>query len=332
MRAAVITQFNQPWQLTTVPDPRPQGGQVVIRIRACGMCGTDVHVHHGYLPVTPPIVPGHEPVGEIAEVGPGVRNLKVGDRVGVHWVQRGCGRCRACFMGRPQYCATPESWMTLGGGDAEYMLAAQEGCTLLPEGMRWEDAAPVFCAGFTVFSGLRNAKPKPGERVAVLGVGGLGHLALQYSKALGLETMAITGSETKVREAREFGADHVVVSGSDVGKAVLEAGGADVILSTTNSAAQVGQALGGLRPEGRLVNMGVLDGPLTIPDTMGFILGQKHLLGSSQDERSDLVEALELVANGKVRPRLEVYKLEEANAVRDRLAAGKVRYRAVLMV
>jgi D-arabinose 1-dehydrogenase-like Zn-dependent alcohol dehydrogenase len=329
MRAALLTKTNAPWSLTILPDPKPAPGQVLIRIRASGMCGTDLHVHHGHFPVPLPIVCGHEPVGEIVELGAGVTGLSVGDRVGASWVQKGCGRCQHCQEGRPVYCAAQETWANLGGGNAELMVAWASGCTLLPEGLAYEEAAPVFCAGYTVMSGLRNADPRPGDRVAVLGLGGLGHLALQYSKALGLETFALTGSAGKRAEALKLGADGVVVGGDDFGKALRDAGGADVILGTTNSAAQATQAFQGLRPGGRFVNMGLLDGPLAA-DSVVMLMGQTRLIGSQQDERRDLVEALELHARGKAKGMLEVSPLEKVNEVRDRLEAGKVRYRAVL--
>jgi 2-desacetyl-2-hydroxyethyl bacteriochlorophyllide A dehydrogenase len=330
MRAAVITSFNQPWELQTMADPRPSAGQVLIRIRATGMCGTDLHVHHGHMGMTPPIVAGHEPVGEIVEVGAGVTDLRVGDRVGVHWNQKGCGRCRTCQAGNQYACPQAQSWMHIGGGNSELMLAWSSGCALLPEGISYEAAAPIFCAGYTVMSGLRNADPRPGDRVAILGVGGLGHLALQLSRAVGLETWAITGQADKTAELKAMGASEVLVSGADPGKAMTDAGGFDIILSTTNSAKQIASAFGGLRPGGKLVNMGVADGPIPI-NPMTLMMGQRQLRGSSQDERRDLVEALELVACGKVKPVLEVYPLEKVNEVRERLEAGNVRYRAVLL-
>jgi len=178
-------------------------------------------------------------------------------------------------------------------------------------------------------SGLRNGDPRPGERVAVLGVGGLGHLALQLAKAVGLETFALTGQADKSAELRALGADEVLVTGDDPGSVLRDAGGADVILSTTNSARQIAAAIKGLRPDGRLVNMGLPDGPVAI-DPMMLLMGQRQIRGSSQDERRDLFEALSFVATGKVKPRLETYPLADANAALDRLIAGKERYRAVL--
>jgi D-arabinose 1-dehydrogenase-like Zn-dependent alcohol dehydrogenase len=180
-----------------------------------------------------------------------------------------------------------------------------------------------------VMSGLRNASPRPGDRVAVVGIGGLGHLAVQYARALGLQVVAITGSADKKDEARRLGADEVIVATGNVGQALLDAGGADVILGTTNSAAQATQALRGLRPEGRMVNMGLLDGPIQA-DPMHFLSEQVRLIGSKQNHRRDLVEALDLAASGKVKPRIEVYPLDRINEARDRLEAGKVRYRAVI--
>jgi D-arabinose 1-dehydrogenase-like Zn-dependent alcohol dehydrogenase len=332
MRAAVITAFNQPWQLKELADPRPGPGQVVIRVRASGICGTDLHAHHGTLyGLQPPIVPGHEPAGEIVELGAGVLDLKVGDRVGVCWNQKGCGRCAACQSMMPWRCAKAQSWVHLGGGDSELMLAWASGCALIPDGLSFELAAPLFCAGYTVMSGLRNGDLEPGERVAVLGLGGLGHLALQFSKALGLETFAVTGQADKKAELTGFGADEVLVlgAGGDPGAVLRDAGGADVIVSTTNSAKQIAAAFGGLRTGGRFVNLGVPDGPLEI-DHRALMWGQRQMRGSSQDERADLHEALALAAAGKVKAKVELYPLSRVNEALGRLQDGKVRYRAVL--
>jgi D-arabinose 1-dehydrogenase-like Zn-dependent alcohol dehydrogenase len=329
MRALLITEFNKPWELKELPDPRPGPGQVLIRVHCSGMCGSDVHVHHGHFPLKPPIIAGHEPAGEIVELGAGVTDLKIGDRVGVSWNQKGCGRCDVCQGGRRGRCQNSQTWMHVGGGNSALMIAYASGCTLIPDGVSFEAAAPIFCAGYTVMSGLRNADPKPGERVAVLGVGGLGHLAIQFAKAVGLETVAITAQADKKSELLAFGADDVLLAGDDPGAALDAAGGADIILSTTNSARQVSAAFKGLRYGGRLINMGLPNGAIAV-DPLLSIQTQIQLRGSTQDERSDLVDALAFVAKKKVTPKIEAYPLSRANEARDRLEAGKVRYRAVL--
>ena len=330
MRASVISEFRRPWRMEELPDHRPGPGQVVIRVHASGMCGTDVHVHHGYLPVSTPLVAGHEPVGEVVELGPGVTSPRVGSRVGVSWTQKGCGQCGHCQAGRFVHCSGAQTWMDLGGGNAELMLAWADGCTELPDSLSYEVAAPLFCAGHTVMSGLHQAGLRTGDRIAVLGLGGLGHLAIQYAKAWGYETLALTSSDEKGADARRLGADEAVTVDFHAGRELEDAGGADVVLCTSNSAVQVSQVLTGLRPEGRLVNMGFLDGPVVV-DMMDVTFTQVRIVGAVQDERAHLREALELAAAGRVTPLIETYRLDEHNDVLQRLEAGMVRYRAVLV-
>jgi D-arabinose 1-dehydrogenase-like Zn-dependent alcohol dehydrogenase len=331
MKAALLTAINEPFVVRDIPSAEPGPGQVRIAVRASGVCGTDVHAWHGHLPLpfTYPVVCGHEPVGVVEKLGPGVTSLRIGDRVGVHWNQRGCGRCASCQRGEVAYCQQAASWVQLGGGHSELMIAEETGCALLPDQISWEDAAPIFCAGYTVMSGYRNADPRPGDRVAVLGIGGLGHLAIQYAAALGHEVIAVTGSEDKRALALEMGAHGVVVVKQHAGNELMAMGGADIVLSTGNSLKQAGEIVGGLRPEGRLVIMGVGGEPLSI-DPMSLLFRQASVKGSTQNRRSDLVEALALVADGKVKPRLEVYDLADINKVMNRVADGKVRFRAVL--
>ena len=332
MRAAVLTEYKKPWQLKSVDDPKPGPGQVLVRVEACGVCGTDVHVAHGLMPfVTTPCVPGHEPVGKIVELGAGVTDLKVGDRVGTAWVQKGCGRCHSCQSSRFWECAQGQTWAQLGGGHAELMVAFAQGCTLVPDGVSPEDAAPMFCAGYTAISSLRMARPQPGERVAIVGIGGLGHLAIQIAKALGHEVVAVTGTESKKAEARELGADEVVVAGDDAGAALLKVGGADVIVCTSNSAKHVNQAVGGLRPMGRLVTAGVLDGAISV-GAFQLMFPPRTILGGTQGERRDLVDLLALAAKKKVKPKLETFTLDQVNDALARVESGKIRYRAVLRI
>lgn len=331
MKAAVMTGIRRPFELREEPVRIPGPGQVRIRIHASGLCGTDMHIWHGeYRPVEAPAVLGHEPVGVIDAVGPDVTSLLEGDRVGVSWVQRGCGRCRPCAEQREVYCASAVTWAENGGGHADLMIAEAAGCTRLPDALSFVAAAPLFCAGYTVMSGYRNAGPRPGDRVAVLGLGGLGHLALQVARALGHETVAVTNSPDKVASLRAMGADEVLVVRQHAGRELRAIGGADVVLATSNNMQQTGEALSGLRDEGRLVTMAVSDEPIHVNPNLA--LGrQLALKGSQQNHRRDLVEILDLAAAGKVRPMVEVYGLAQVNEVFQRLESGRVRYRAVMV-
>ena len=210
------------------------------------------------------------------------------------------------------------------------MIAEASGCTRLPEDLAWEQAAPLMCAGFTVMSGYRNARPRGGDRIAVLGIGGLGHIAIQIAKSFGHEVVAVTSTEGKVREALDLGADEAIVGGDDAGAALAAAGGADVVPGTSSSMAKTSQILAGLRPEGRLVSMGIGDAPLAV-DPVLLLTNQISVVGSMQNDRRDLADVLELAAAGKVRARVEAYPLYLVNLAMNRLAEGKVRHRAVLV-
>jgi D-arabinose 1-dehydrogenase-like Zn-dependent alcohol dehydrogenase len=329
VQAVVMTGARQPFEVRDVERRVPGLGQVLIRIRASGVCGTDTHVWHGtYIDVPMPAVLGHEPVGVIEVLGPGVTGLAVGDRVGVGWVQRGCGKCIHCARAREVYCPDPITWEQNGGGFAQFMIAEASGCVRIPDGVDWLEAAPMFCAGFTVMSGYRNAKARPGDRVAIHGAGGLGHLALQIAKAMGHEVIAITNAADKAASLRDLGADEVLVIHQHPGRELRDMGGADVILATSNNMKQTGQVLSGLRDGGTLVTMAVGDDPFPVKPTLA-LTRQFTIKGSSQNERADLVEVLDLLAQGRIHPVLEVYRLDEVNTVFERLDRGAVRYRAV---
>jgi 2-desacetyl-2-hydroxyethyl bacteriochlorophyllide A dehydrogenase len=329
MKATLMTAVKQPLVTRDIPDPQPGPGQVRLRLQATGVCGTDVHVWHGELPVPLPIVPGHEPVGEIDMLGPGVRSVKVGDRVGVSWFQAGCGRCSYCQKKQIKFCGEPKTWITNGGGYADYMIAEAEGCTLLPDGLAWTTAAPLFCGGFSAMSAFRAARPQPGERVAVIGFGGLGHLAVQVAKAMGHPVIAITNSADKRGDAREMGADEVLVVKDHAGRELQEMGGADIVLSFSPSMKQNSQAVQGLRAAGRLVTTAVSAEPIQV-DPVEMLFKQTSIIGSAHNDSADLVDIVRLAADGKVKPRLEVYPIDEINSVLGRLVAGKVRHRAVV--
>lgn len=330
MRAMTMTGVREPLASREVPDPEPGPGQVRIRLYATGVCGTDVHVWHGELPVPLPLVLGHEPAGVVDVTGPGVRSLKVGDRVGVSWFQAGCGRCRYCQSKQAKFCAEPKTWITNGGGYAEYMIAEAEGCMLLPDGLPWEQAAPLFCGGFSAMSAYRASKPQPGDRIGIIGIGGLGHLALQVAKVMGHEVVAITNSPDKQGDAKAMGADEVLVIKDHVGQELAAMGGVDVVLSFSPFMKQNSQAVEGLRPGGRLVTTAVSSEPIQ-GDPVQMLFRQTSIIGSAHNDPADLVDVLRLAAMSKVRPQLEIYSLDEVNAVLARLAEGKVRHRAVLV-
>jgi len=326
MRAAVVPAAHAKWEVREVPTPQPGPNQVLIKIHASGMCYTDVHQTKGELPGPFPRTLGHEPAGEIVAAGAGVQTRKVGDRVGVPWIQTTCGRCEWCLRGKPMFCA--EQVGTGGlmpGGHAEYMLAYADATMLLPDGLSYEQAAPIFCAGYTVWSGLRWADPKPYERIAVVGIGGLGHLAVQYAKAAGFLTIAVSRSPDKDKAIRELGADEIVRDG----RGLADAGGADVILGTSNSNDAMADSILGLRPDGRFVLMGFEAKPLQISPG-DLIMRRIRVLGSQQNHPEYLHEALGFAAKGRVKVITETYPLKEIGRAYERVANGQVRFRAVI--
>jgi D-arabinose 1-dehydrogenase-like Zn-dependent alcohol dehydrogenase len=326
MRAAVVPSVHGKWEVKEVSTPNPGPNQVLIKIRASGICYTDVHQTRGELPGDFPRILGHEPVGEIVAVGPGVTTRRIGDRVGVPFLQSSCGRCEWCARGKPMFCAQQMGTSgQMSGGHAEFMLAYAAASVLLPEGLSYEQAAPIFCAGYTVWSGLRIAEPQPHERIAVVGIGGLGHLAVQYAKAAGFTTIAVSRSPDKDRSIRELGADEIVRDGQ--GLAAI--GGADVILGTSNSNDAMADSIQGLRPDGRFVLMGYEAKSFPVPPA-DAILKCLRIIGSQQNGTEFLYEALDYAAKGKVKVIVETYRLDEINKAYDRVAEGKVRFRAVM--
>ncbi|MBP2573738.1 alcohol dehydrogenase catalytic domain-containing protein [Agrobacterium tumefaciens] len=336
MKAVVMTGANKPWEVQEVPVPKAEPGLVLVKIHASGMCFTDVWATQGAGGDIYPQTPGHEVVGEIVEVGAGVHTRKVGDRVGTTWVQSSCGRCSYCRQNRPltgQTAMNCDSPRTTGfatqGGHAEYIAISAEGTVLLPDGLDYTDAAPMMCAGYTTWSGLRDAEPKPGDRIAVLGIGGLGHVAVQFSKALGYETIAITHSPDKHKLATDLGADIVVADG----KELLEAGGADILLVTTNDFDTAEKAMAGVRPDGRIVLCGLdFSKPFSIPsDGKPFHMMRQRVVGSTHGGQHYLAEILDLAAKGKVKPIVETFSLDQATDAYDRLSSGKMRFRGVFL-
>ncbi|MCI4061247.1 alcohol dehydrogenase catalytic domain-containing protein [Micromonospora sp. R77] len=336
MRAAVVPGVRQRWELREVPTPRPGPGEVLIRVRASGVCGNDVWLTDGTYPYPEmdPTILGHEPAGEVVEVGPGVTSRRVGDRVGATWVQGTCGTCAYCRLQLPltgqsaMNCAAPAmTGMTRQGGHAEFIAVPADSTVLLPPGLSYELAAPMLCAGYTAWSALRAADPQPHERVAVLGIGGLGHLAVQFSRACGFETVAVTGTPDKHDLVRKLGADLVVGDGDEL----RDSGGADVVVVTGTSFAAATRALSGLRVNGRMV-LATIDpaGSFTIDPSRQFFAQNHRILGATHNGLPYLVQALELAAQGAVTPMVELFDSEQVTEAVDRVAVGDVRFRAVV--
>lgn len=337
MLAAVVPSVNGKWEVKEVTTPRPGVNQVLIKMHASGICYTDVHATHGALGVKFPYTIGHEPAGEIVELGEGVTTRQVGDRVGVPWFQSTCGRCEWCQRGKSLFCPNHiATGINIAGGHAEYMVAYADATQLIPNGLSYDQAAPIFCAGYTVYSGLRLADPEPHERIAVVGIGALGHLGIQYSKAAGFETIAVTHSKDKEELAYKLGADSVVTNGDALLKekgqhdaSSSDGGGADVILATSNSYKATADAIKGLRPDGRVILMGVSPTEsLTVSPEILF--KRIRILGSTQNDREHLYEALDYVAKGKVKVMTEISPLEEISNAYDKVANGNVRFKAVV--
>lgn len=334
MQSVVVPGLSAEWELRDTEIPEVGPGQVLVKVHACGVCGTDVWITEGKLSfgVDFPMTLGHEGVGEVVAVGEGVTSRDIGDRVGIVTLQNGCGQCAWCRKAEPLDFVTAANCerpvligMNTGGAQSEYVVARADATVVLPDGLSYEHAAPLMCIGFTAWSGLRRARPQPGERVAVSGIGGLGHLALQYAKAAGFTTIAITHSPDKRELAHELGADLVVSNGAEL----RAAGGADVLLHTNSSNAAVSDAIQGVAPRGRVVLMGIAFDAFSVAN-MPLIMNSIQILGSAHNGNQYLVEALQLAADGKVTPRVEIYGKEQAAEAYRRTAEGKARFRTVI--
>ncbi|WP_025618730.1 alcohol dehydrogenase catalytic domain-containing protein [Salinispora cortesiana] len=336
MRAAVVAHPGARWELRDVPAPQPGPGEVLIRVRASGVCHNDIWLTNGVYPF-PRIVPmitGHEPAGEVVAVGTNVTNRAVGDRVGATWVQAGCGACDYCARKLPvtgqtaMHCAVPVlTGMTAQGGHAEFVAVRAESTVPIPDGVSYQQAAPMLCAGYTALSALHAAEPRPGDRVAVLGIGGLGHLAIQFARALGHEVVAITRSPDKHATARALGASVVVRDGGEL----RAAGGADVVLVTGMSYPAGAEAMKGLRVNGRLVLASIdPSGSFTIDPGQGFFAKGQRISAAGHDGLHRVTEALDLVAAGKVTPTVETFTSADVAEAVERVDRGQVRFRAVV--
>jgi propanol-preferring alcohol dehydrogenase len=334
MKAAVVTALGQPLQIREVPVPSVGPGQILIRVRASGVCHTDLHAAMGDWPVKPtaPFIPGHEGVGEVAAVGPGVTHLKEGDRVGAPWLHTACGRCPHCVGGWETLCESQQmTGYTVDGGYADYVQAEANYVGQLPQGLDWGPAAPVLCAGVTVYKGLKETEARPGDWVAISGIGGLGHMAVQYAKAMGLHVAAVDIAEDKLQLARDLGADVTInaVETDPAEELQKQLGGVHGALVTAVSNSAFSQAVGMLRRGGFMSLVGLPPGDFPLP-IFEIVLKRITVRGSIVGTRNDLREALAFAGEGKVASHFSWDKLENINAIFDQMKAGKIDGRVVL--
>lgn len=334
MKAAVVRAFGQPLSIEEAPVPRPGRGEIVVKIAASGVCHTDLHAAHGDWPVkpNPPFIPGHEGVGHVAAVGEGVNHVKEGDRVGVPWLYSACGHCEHCLGGWETLCESQQNTgYSVNGGFAEYTLADAGYVGHLPDNVGFVDIAPVLCAGVTVYKGLKVTDTRPGQWVVISGIGGLGHMAVQYARAMGLNVAAVDIDDTKLELAKRLGASVTVNAMHEDPAAALkrDIGGAHGVLVTAVSPKAFEQAQGMVRRGGTISLNGLPPGdfPLPIFDT---VLNGITIRGSIVGTRQDLQEALDFAGEGKVHATVSTDRLDNINEVFGRMLEGKIEGRVVL--
>ncbi|MET8586936.1 alcohol dehydrogenase [Streptomyces collinus] len=334
-RAAQVTAPNGTFELVEREVPQPGPGQVRIAVEACGICHSDALFVSGGLPgVSFPEVPGHEIAGRVEELGQGVhdRGWRVGDRVAVGWFGGSCGHCRACREGDFVVCPdlTVPGW-AYDGGFGEKVIAPVDALARIPEGLSASDAGPMACAGVTTFNGLRRSPARPGDLVAVLGLGGLGHLGVQYAVAMGFETVAIARGSEKADFAKQLGAHHYVdsTSGTPVAEALQSLGGAKVVLATAGNSEAIADTVDGLTHRGELVVIGADTDPLGITPVQLLLSGRVvrgHPSGTSQD----VEDTMAFSALHGIRPTIESVPLDRADEAYQKMLAGRARFRMVL--
>lgn len=336
MKAVVLNKpaplDQDPLRLEEVPDPRPGADEIVVQVRACGVCRSNLHMIEGDwlaagVPAMTPIIPGHEVVGAVVSMGDDVGHLRVGDRVGVQPVWSTCGICAYCMSGAEQLCQSKEiTGETVDGGYAEQMIAKAAHAYLLPDSVDDADAAPLFCPGITAYGAVAKARLSPAKSVAVFGVGGVGHVALEFAKLTGAETIAVTRGAQRLDLARELGADRTVdASDGDAGRVLHESGGVDATLVFAPSNDVVAQAIKSTKPGGVVViGVNAEIGPFPFAD-------EKTVVGSLLGSRQMMREVLRIADTGRVRAVTESYPLHQAAAALSRLKRGDVRGRLVLV-
>ena len=336
MKAAVVREFGAPLQIEEVEVKRPGRNQILVKVIASGVCHTDLHAVEGDWPVKPkmPLIPGHEGVGYVVAVGPDVNNVKEGDAVGVPWLYSACGCCDHCITGWETLCESQQNGgYSVDGGFAEYVIADARYVGHLPTNTNFLQMAPILCAGVTVYKGLKETEVKPGEWVAISGIGGLGHVAVQYAKAMGMHVAAIDIGDDKLDLAKRLGADLIVNAKEQNPGEFLkkETGGMHGALVTAVSPIAFKQGLETLRRKGTMALNGLPPGnfDLSIFDT---VLNRITIIGSIVGTRKDLQEAIEFAVDGKVKANVTAAKLEDINDVFDKMKKAEIEGRMVLQI
>ncbi|KAB1927178.1 alcohol dehydrogenase catalytic domain-containing protein [Micromonospora saelicesensis] len=334
MRATVVTAFDRPLEMLDLPVPEPGPGEMLVRIEASGLCHTDIHAARGDWPVrpNPPFVPGHEGVGIVERVGPGVTEHAVGDRVALPWLGWACGTCSYCVTGWETLCESQRNTgYSIDGAHAEYAVTAARYAVRVPEGVDPFEAAPLTCAGLTTYKAVKVAGVRPGDRVAIFGIGGLGHLAQQYAQLFGGETVAVDVTAEKLALATALGATHTVNAAQvDPVDAITHLGGADVAIVLAANPTVIEQAHRCLRRGGRLVLVSLpKENTIALP-VFETVLKGITVVGSIVGTRADLAEVFRLHAAGRTRVAYEIRKLDDINTAVEDVLAGRVTARLVL--
>ncbi|SFG87306.1 NADPH2:quinone reductase [Halopelagius inordinatus] len=332
MQAVVVAEPGGEFQVVErdVPDPGP--GEVRVAVEACGICHSDAYVKEGTYPgISYPRVPGHEIAGRVDAVGDEVEQWSPGDRVGVGWHGGHCFTCEACRRGNFLQCENGDvTGLTYDGGYAEYATIPAEAVAAVPEDLDAADAAPLLCAGVTTYNALRTSHADPGDLVAVQGVGGLGHLGVQYAHAAGFETVALSHSPDKETLARDLGADHFVnTAEEDPAERLQELGGADVVLATAPVSDAIESVLGGLGTDGRVVVVGVPGEPVSV-DAQQLVGTRSGVEGWASGHARDSQDTLEFSSLRDITPEIETYSLDEVDAAYERMIENEARFRVVL--
>ncbi len=333
MRVVQVPRANGPFELVEREIPQPGAGSVRIRVQACGICHGDSATKEGSWPgIQYPRVPGHEIAGIIDAVGEGVAPWKTGQRVGVGWHGGHCGYCDSCRRGDFVTCqiAPKVPGISYDGGYAEYVIVPAAAVAQIPEELSAEEAGPLMCAGITTYNALRNSGARPGDVVAVLGVGGLGHLGIQFAAKMGFNTVAIARGRGKEELAKKLGASHYIDSQEQNPAAELtKLGGARVILATVTNGKAMNAVLGGLRINGKMIVVGAANEPIEVPPLL-LIGGRRSIVGWPSGTSIDSEDTLSFSALTGVRPMNQVFPLERASEAYELMMSGKARFRAVL--